>query len=194
MRKPFYSDEQLISRYINGDESSLITLVKRYQTRLFSYICYLVKDRTVAEDIFQDVFLKVIIQLKTKKYNEEGKFYQWIVRISRNMVIDYFRNSNKNPTVTDTAGNDILSYIRIPDTNREDEIIEEEIQFMLKKMINALPHEQREVLILRHYANMPFKDIAELTHVSINTALGRMRYALINLRKMMITHNIQLSV
>ncbi|NLJ08106.1 MAG: sigma-70 family RNA polymerase sigma factor [Sphingobacteriales bacterium] len=194
MRKPFYSDEQLISRYINGDESSLITLVKRYQTRLFSYICYLVKDRTVAEDIFQDVFLKVIIQLKTKKYNEEGKFYQWIVRISRNMVIDYFRNSNKNPTVTDTAGNDILSYIRIPDTNREDEIIEDEIQYMLKKMINALPHEQREVLILRHYANMSFKDIAELTHVSINTALGRMRYALINLRKMMITHNIQLSV
>lgn len=194
MRKPYYSDEDLIIRYLQGDENSLILLIKRYQKRLFTYILYLVKDRSTAEDIFQDVFLKVIIQLKMKKYIEEGKFYQWLVRITRNLVIDHYRQSGKNPVITDSAGNDILTYVRIHDTNRQDEIITDEIQQTLKKMINLLPHEQREVLILRHYANMSFKDISELTQVSINTSLGRMRYALINLRKMMEKYNIQLSV
>jgi len=193
MRKSILSDELLVKQYINGDENSLRILINRYQSKLFTYLLYLTRDKNVAEDVFQDVFVKVITTLKSGKYVEEGKFFQWVVRISRNLVIDYFRRSNKNPVVTDTAGNELLSYLRIPESNREDEIVETEIQQMLKKMINMLPHEQREVLILRHYSNMSFKDIAELTNVSINTALGRMRYALLNIKRMMIQHKVQLT-
>jgi len=193
MRKSILSDEQLVKLYINGDEDSLRIIINRYQSRLFTYIYYLVKDKSIAEDIFQDAFLKVITTIKNGRYNEEGKFFQWVVRISRNLVIDHFRRNTKNPVVTDTAGNEILSYLRIPETNREDEIIENEVQIILKKLINHLPHEQREVLILRHYANLSFKEISELTKVSINTSLGRMRYALINLRKLMELYKVELN-
>jgi len=193
MRKSILTDEVLVKQYINGDENSLRILINRYQSKLFSYLLFLTRDKNVAEDVFQDVFVKVITTLKSGKYIEEGKFFQWVVRISRNLVIDYFRRNTKNPVVTDTAGNELLSYLKIPESNKEDEIIETEVQTALKKMINMLPHEQREVLILRHYSNMSFKEIADLTNVSINTALGRMRYALMNIKRMMIQYKVQLT-
>lgn len=183
-------DEKLIKAYLQGNENSLRILINRYKSRLFSYILFMVKDRVLAEDIFQDTFYKVITTLKSGKYQEEGKFYQWIVRIARNLVIDHFRKLKKAAIVTDSQGNDVIANLKIADRNREDEIIEQENHAMLKKLINSLPEEQKEVLIMRHYANLSFKEISELTNVSINTALGRMRYALLNMRKLMLKHNI----
>jgi len=183
-------DEELVKGYLQGDEECLRLLIKRYQRKLFSYILFMVKDRALAEDIFQDTFYKVISTLKGGKYHEEGKFYPWVVRISRNLVIDHFRKIKKMTVVTDSDGNDLLGKIKIAERNREDEITEQENHYMLKKLINSLPPEQKEVLILRHYADLSFKEIADLTHVSINTSLGRMRYALINMRKMIMKYNL----
>lgn len=190
MRKQIISDEDLIKNYLNGNEDCLRMLINRHQAKLFSYILFLVKNRLLAEDIFQDVFVKIINTLKSGKYKEEGKFYQWVVRISRNLVIDHFRKTNKMPTVTDSEGNDVIGNLRLIEENREDEIVREETTDLLKRLIHKLPKEQKEVLVLRHYANLSFKEIADVTDVSINTSLGRMRYALINLRKMMEKHNI----
>jgi len=192
MRKPILSDEQLISQYINGNEDCLRMLINRHQSKLFSYIYFLVKDRLLAEDIFQDAFVKIINTLRSGRYKEEGKFYQWIIRISRNLVIDHFRKNNKMPVITDSEGKDVVGNLRLAEQNREDQIIQEEINETLKRLIYELPKEQKEVLILRHYANLSFKEIAEITDVSINTSLGRMRYALMNLRKMMEKHSISI--
>lgn len=192
MRSPIISDEELVSQYLGGNEACLRMIIQRHKSKLFTYIYFLVRDRTLAEDLFQDTFMKVINTLRSGKYQEEGKFYQWVVRIARNLVIDHFRRINKLPVVVDSEGRDVLNNFRILEQNREDEIEKEETHELLKRLIHELPREQKEVLVLRHYANLSFKEISDMTNVSINTSLGRMRYALINLRKMMLEHNISI--
>lgn len=192
MRKPIISDEELIQQYISGNEVCLKMLINRHKSKIFTSIYLLVKDRCLAEDIFQDTFVKIINTLKKGQYQEEGKFLQWTMRIARNLVIDHFRKVSKLPIVTDSEGNDIFSYLVVHEENREDEIIREQSHDRLRQLIQQLPEEQKEVLILRHYANLSFKEIADLTGVSINTALGRMRYALTNMRKLIVKHQISL--
>lgn len=190
MRQQLISDQELVKQYLAGQEKALHILINRHQEKLFTSIYLLVKDRALAEDIFQDAFVKIIATLKSGKYNEEGKFIQWASRIARNLVIDHFRRSNKMPFISDSEGNDVFDYINVHEGNQEDQMIINERDSKVRRMIEKLPPEQREVLVLRHYADMSFKDIATLTNVSINTALGRMRYALNNLRKLIEKHNI----
>lgn len=192
MRKPIITDEELVQQYLAGNEACLKMLINRHQEQLFTSIYMLTKDRYLAEDIFQDTFIKIIKTLKRGKYTEQGKFLPWASRIARNLVIDHFRKLKKMPVITTEEGFDIFSVLEIAEDNREDEMVQEQTNDTLRKLIRELPEEQREVLILRHYADMPFKEIAELTGVSINTALGRMRYALTNLRKMIDRRKIRL--
>lgn len=184
MNDRIISDQELVRRYIEGDHSALEALIKKHQTKIFSYIMLIVKDRHLAEDIFQDTFIKVINTLKAGAYNEEGKFLPWVMRIAHNLVIDFFRKSKRMPTVENSDEYDIFETLRIFDQTIEDKIIEEQIHRDVKMLIEYLPEEQKKVLKMRHYSDMSFKEIAEQTNVSINTALGRMRYALINLRKL----------
>lgn len=188
------SDQELINRYLSGDEICLEQLINRHKSKVFSYIQMVIKDKQTADDIFQDTFIKVIFTLKSGTYKEEGKFIQWVMRIAHNLVIDYFRKAKRIPVV-DSQNDDynILDNLRVYDESVEERIITEQIHQDIRNMIDFLPSEQREVLIMRHYADMSFKDIAEQTDVSINTALGRMRYALINLRKMIERKEIKLS-
>lgn len=189
------SDQELINRYLSGDEICLEQLIHRHKTKVFSYIHMVIKDKQTADDIFQDTFIKVIFTLKSGTYKEEGKFIQWVMRIAHNLVIDYFRKAKRIPVVeSQNEDYNILDNLRVYDDSIEDKMITEQIHQDIRTMIDFLPAEQREVLIMRHYADMSFKDIAEQTDVSINTALGRMRYALINLRKMMERKEINLSV
>lgn len=185
MRTQLISDKELIRAYIRGDEESFQKLIKRHKDKIYTYIFLIIKDQHLAEDIFQDTFIKVINTLKRGKYNEEGKFLPWVMRIAHNLTIDHFRKSNKLPIADGGEDFDILSTIKITDPNVEDIIVTEQIHHDLRKLIDELPPEQQEVVRLRHYSGLSFKDIAEQTNVSINTALGRMRYALINLRKLM---------
>ncbi len=177
------SDQELIRLYISGDVSSLEELVNRHQRKLFSYIIHLVRDKQLAEDFFQDTFIKVINTLHSGAYNEEGKFLPWITRIAHNLIIDHFRKSKRLPIAESSEDYDVMATLKVFDLNVEDKIITNQIHSDLRKLIEYLPIEQKEVLKLRHFHDMSFKDIAMLTDVSINTALGRMRYALINLRK-----------
>ncbi len=185
MRKELVSDQELVEEYMQGNEESLRVLINRHKSQIYSTIYLLVKDETLAEDVFQETFMKVVNTLKKGKYSERGKFLPWVTRIARNLVIDYFRKTNKMPTVTDGDGYDMLSNIEVTECNREDEIIEGQTREKIRDLIQTLPEKQREVLVLRQYAELSFKEIAEITNVSINTALGRMRYALINMRKML---------
>lgn len=179
------SDQELVHLYIHGNEACLEQLIKRHQRSIFTAIYLLVKNRALAEDIFQETFIKIISTLRQGNYNEEGKFGPWAVRIGRNLTIDYIRKQKRNVTITDTEGNDILSYIQIAEESREDKLIQYQTEQNIKELVKRLPEEQREVLIMRHWGDLSFKEIADQTGVSINTALGRMRYALNNLRKMM---------
>ena len=192
MRKQQISDQKLISSYIAGNNACLEMLIKRHKNRIFTSIVLLVQDSYIAEDIFQETFIKVIKTLRSGKYNEEGKFLPWCIRIARNLTIDHFRKMKRMPKVTTQEGEDVFEFFQIEEENRETEMIREQSESGLKKLIMSLPKEQREVLILRHYSDMSFKEIAEMTGVSINTALGRMRYALSNLRKMAVTSPIRL--
>ena len=184
MRKNSTLDSTLVSNYIKGNEASLEILIKRHQQRLFSFIYSKVKDRDITEDLFQDTFIKVIRTLKKGNYNEEGKFLPWVMRISHNLIIDYFRKSNRMPTFRNTEEFDIFSVLGDGALNAEKKMIKEQIHLDVKELINELPQEQKEVLVMRMYNDMSFNEISENTGVSINTALGRMRYALINLRKL----------
>lgn len=190
MRQQILSDQELISLYLSGNENALRLLINRHKEKLFTSIYMLVKDRMLAEDIFQDAFVKIITTLKNGKYNEEGKFIQWASRIARNLVIDYFRKNKKMPTVVDSEGNDVFTYLNMHEDNQEDVMISNEREVKVRQLIEHLPAEQREVLVLRHYADMSFKQISDITNVSINTALGRMRYALSNLRKLIEENNV----
>jgi len=177
------SDQQLVNLYIKGKESALEILVCRHQERLYNYIFHLVKEQALAEDIYQDTFFKVINTLKKGNYNEEGKFLPWVLRIAHNLVIDHFRKNKRMPVIDGGEDFDIFSVLPLKEENIEDKIIVDQIHHDVRKLINLLPDDQKEVLLMRHYQDLSFKEIADLTSVSINTALGRMRYALINLRK-----------
>lgn len=190
MRAKVTSDSLLVKNYILGDESSLEILINKHQQRLFSFIYSKVKDKDVANDIFQDTFIKVIKTLKKGNYNEEGKFLPWIMRIAHNLIIDFFRKNNRMPNFKNSEDFDIFSIISDDSLNAEKQIIQEQIFDDVRELINELPEEQKEVLIMRMYRDMSFKEISDTTGVSINTALGRMRYALINMRKLIEKHKI----
>ncbi len=188
-KEQFINDQDLVHLYISGNESALSTLIHRHKTRIFGSIMKLVRDKQVAEDIFQDTFIKVIHTLKRGQYKEEGKFLPWVLRISHNLMIDYFRKEKRITTISSSVDSngkefDVFSLIGVSDKNREQEIIEQQIHKDIRMLVDALPEEQREVLMMRHYFDLSFKEISEQTNVSINTALGRMRYALMNMRKM----------
>ena len=186
-------DAVLVTRYINGCERSLAVLVERHKLKIFNFIYSKVFDRDIAEDIFQDTFIKVIRTLKRGVYQEEGKFLPWVMRISHNLVIDHFRKSNRIPIFESKDNFDIFQIIGDDVPNVESNMIDKQVVEDLQKLITELPDDQREVLTMRLYKDMSFKEIAESTGVSINTALGRMRYAVINIRKLIAEHQIVLS-
>ena len=193
MRYEKADDQVLVGQYLAGDETAFEVLLRRHKGRVYGYIKMMVKDGQLAEDIFQDVFVKAVLTMKRGSYNEEGKFLPWIMRIAHNLVIDTFRKNKRYPTIDGGPDFDIFNIIK--DDNRliDEELVIGQIHSDVKKLIEFLPKEQRDVLILRHYNDMSFKEIAEDTNVSINTALGRMRYALINLRKLIEEHNVVLT-
>jgi len=184
MRKNSTPDSTLVSDFIKGNENSLEVLIKRHKQRLYSFIYSKVLNRDIAEDVFQDTFIKVIRTLKKGNYNEEGKFLPWVMRIAHNLVIDHFRKTNRMVTFKNTDEFDIFSVIGDGNLNAEKKMIQEQIHTDVRALIEELPEEQKEVLIMRMYRDMSFKEISENTGVSINTALGRMRYALMNMRKL----------
>mgnify|MGYP002857607170 CR=1 FL=1 len=177
-------DRALIGMYKAGNDSALTELISRYKDKVYTSILLFVKDDVLAEDIFQDTFIKVIETLRKGKYYEDGKFLPWVLRISYNLCIDHYRKVKRAPTITNSEGYDIFKVLKFVDDNAEDRMIKKQTCAKVRQLIDQLPNEQKEVVILRHYADLSFKDIASITNVSINTALGRMRYALINMRKM----------
>ncbi|MEZ4927056.1 MAG: sigma-70 family RNA polymerase sigma factor [Saprospiraceae bacterium] len=182
---PMIHDQELINRYVNGDEAAFETLLTRYKAKIYTSIYLFVKDRALAEDIFQEVFIKIIDTLRKGKYNHEGKFVQWAMRISYNMCVDYHRRNKRRAHINPSEDFDIFEILRVGNDGADTTMMRSETHNHIRRLVDSLPPEQREVVILRHYADMSFKEIASLTRVSINTALGRMRYALINIRKMM---------
>lgn len=178
------NDHQLIALYLEGNELAFEELLNRHKAKIFTSIYLFVKDQDLADDIFQEVFIKIIDTLRKGKYNHEGKFVQWALRISYNLCVDYFRKNKRRPTMSSTDEFNIFDVIGQADDNIEDSMIKNQTHERIKMLVDKLPAEQREVIILRHYADMSFKEISQLTKVSINTALGRMRYALINIRRM----------
>lgn len=186
------SDQQLVHSYMKGDAEALSTLVLRHKTKLYTSIYLLIKDKYLAEDIFQDTFIKIIDTLKTGKYNEEGKFLSWAMRIAHNICVDHFRKVKRTPVIKPSDDRDIFDTINFSEHDAEETIMKKESNNTVRKMLELLPEDQREVIIMRHYADLSFKEIATLTNCSINTALGRMRYGLMNLRKMMAEKQIAL--
>ena len=193
MNSKSLSDAILVSQYINGDEPSLSILINRHQQRLYSFIYSKVYDRDVTEDVFQDTFIKVIKTLKLGKYNEEGKSLPWVMRIAHNLVIDYFRKNKRMPKFNNSKDFDIFSVLSDSALNAEDKLVRSQIHNDIRNLVEELPEDQRTVLKMRMYNDMSFKEISENTSVSINTALGRMRYALINLRKLIEENNVILT-
>lgn len=194
MNVQLLSDQQLLNSYLSGDQSAISQLIEKHRRRVTDYIRMLVKDRDVADDIFQDTFIKVIRMIDSGRYVENGKFLSWVLRIAHNQVIDYFRQLKQSGKLSESdAGFDILNTVRFSERTIEDDIVEGQISEQVRAMVAELPDEQREVVMMRYYSGMSFKEIAETTGVGINTALGRMRYALLNLRKMMREKNIILS-
>lgn len=179
------SDSLLLSQYIKGNEEAFAQLLNRHQNRVFSTVYLIVKDQYIAEDLVQEVFIKAVKTIKSGKYNEEGKFLPWILRIAHNLAIDHFRKNKRYPMIVMEDGSNVFNTLEFSEESFENAQIKEDTYDQLKQLIKELPESQREVLVMRHYMQMSFQDIAEATGVSINTALGRMRYALINLRKKM---------
>jgi len=176
-------DSELISQYRNGSEAAFEVLVDKYKSRVFTTIHMIVKDQGVAEDLLQDVFVKVVQTLNSDRYNEEGKFQPWLMRIAHNLAIDHFRKMKRYPSVVMEDGSNIFNTLQFADENVEDLRIKDETYALVQQLIEELPETQKQVLIMRHYMDLSFQEISEQTGVSINTALGRMRYALINMRK-----------
>ena len=188
------ADQVLVKRFLKGDNNSFELLLTRHKNRVFSFIMSKVKNRDLSEDIFQDTLIKVINSLQKGKYNEEGKFLPWMMRIAHNLVIDYFRKESKMRKIRPTSEFDIFDVLDDGSKNQEEVMIQSQVHSDLKLLIEQLPEDQMEVLKLRYFEDMSFKKISDLTGVSINTALGRMRYALINLRKLAIQQNIDLQL
>ena len=193
MKKELIQDAELVSNYINGDEKALSILIERHKQRIYSFIYSKVYDRDITEDVFQDTFIKVIKTLKRGKYNEEGKFLPWVMRIAHNLVIDHFRKSNRMPKFDNAGEFSIFSVLSDSSLNAEKSIIKDQVESDVRRIIEELPEDQKQVLLMRIYQDMSFKEISERTGVSINTALGRMRYALINMRKVIDQNNIILT-
>jgi RNA polymerase sigma-70 factor (ECF subfamily) len=186
------TDNQLVRSFQEGNNKALEILIERYKTKIFTSIHILVKDRYLAEDLFQDVFIKIIDTLRSKRYNEEGKFLPWAMRIGHNLCVDHFRKVNRTPTITTGDNRDIFDVIDIVEESADKGIIQAQSHEGVRELLNALPTEQREVIVLRHYGELSFKQIAEITGCTVNTALGRMRYGLLNMRKIMVEKQIAL--
>ena len=179
------TDQQLVHLYVNGDAEALSALVTRYKDKIYTSIYLLVKDKYLAEDIFQDVFIRVIDTLKGGRYVDEGKFLPWAMRIAHNLCVDHFRKVKRTPTIKTSEDRDIFESLNFSEAGADQRMMNNQSHDKVRKMIDMLPEDQREVIILRHYADLSFKEISQLTNCSINTALGRMRYGRINLRKLM---------
>lgn len=189
------TDDQLVAAYAKGDNQAFDILLKRHQTRVFSYIYSVVKNRDVADDIFQETFVKAITTIKQGRYAESGRFAAWISRIAHNLIIDYYRQEKSENTMSaDEEGVDVLNRRELSESNIEDFMVNEQIHNDVRRIIDALPENQREVLMMRYYKDMSFKEIAEATKVSINTALGRMRYAILNMRRIADENRIALTI
>lgn len=190
------TDEELALLYVGGNNRAFDELLARNQSKLFTYIMFVVRDRELADDIFQDTFVKVIMKLQEGKYTTSGKFSYWITRIAHNIIMDRYRQQKTERMVEPTEDNDLsnLKESAVLDSNRENEIVNEQVQADVRHIMNCLPAPQREVVYMRFYQDLSFKEIADITGVSINTSLGRMRYAILNMRRMAKEHNIALSV
>ena len=184
------NDRDLILTYLDGDDRAFEVLLNRHKEKIYTSIFLFVKDHSKAEDIFQDVFIKIVKTLRKGKYNHEGKFVQWAMRIAYNMCVDNFRKTKRRPTFSPSDDFDIFDVLKVSDDNAETMMIKDQRHELVRELIETLPAEQKEVVILRHYADLSFKEISNLTGVSINTALGRMRYALINIRKIIEEKNV----
>ena len=188
------SDQILVKSYLNGDETAFEVLIRKHKDKVFAFILSKIKNYNIAHDVFQDTFIKVINSLKTGKYNEEGKFLPWVMRIANNLVIDHFRKATKMRTIAPNNDFDIFDVLQDGEKNMEDNMVNSQVLKDLRKLIEYLPEDQKEVLKMRYYAELSFKEISESTGVSINTALGRMRYALINLRKLIDNNRVDLKL
>ncbi|MEZ4837703.1 RNA polymerase sigma factor [Flavobacterium sp.] len=186
-------DALLVKNYIAGDEQSLAILIERHQSKIYGFIYSKIADRDITDDVFQDTFIKVIKTLKSNSYNEEGKFLPWVMRIAHNLVVDHFRKTKKMPMQRETEEYSIFSYMSDNSMNVEGRMITDQVESDLQRLLDELPADQKEVLVMRMYQDMSFKEIADSTGVSINTALGRMRYALMNLRKVIEKNKIVLT-
>ena len=186
------TDQQLIHLYMEGDANALATIVNRYKDKIYTSIFLLVKDKYLAEDIFQDVFIRVIDTVRGGRYTEEGKFLPWAMRIAHNLCVDHFRKVKRTPTIKNSEDRDIFEVLNFTEDGADRKMMQRQSHDRVRQMLDLLPADQREVIILRHYAEMSFKEIAAMTNCSINTALGRMRYGLINLRKLMVEKQIAL--
>lgn len=192
MRLSALSDHELVKLFINGNQRALREVIDRHRDRLFTYLVLMLKDRRLAEDFFQDTLVKVIDTIRSGRYNEEGKFKPWMMRIAHNLVIDHFRQQQKMRMQHSTEEFDIFSVMSNGDPTREEEMLLEQRNEDLRRLVALLPEDRREVIIMRVYAKMPFKEIAWVTNTNLNTAVGRMRYAIINLRQLMEEHNVRL--
>ncbi len=190
MRTPLMSDQELVNSYLQGNELALERLIARHKEKVYTSIYCMVKDQYLAEDIFQETFIKAIDTLRSGKYNEEGKFAPWVMRIAYNLCIDYFRRVKRTPGIVTSDGDDIFKYMKFDETPAEEHVELEKFEGKLKELIEMLPEEQKEVVILRHFFNFSFKEVSEYTKAPLNTCLGRMRYALINLRRLMEQHKL----
>ena len=188
-----FTDQMLIDAFGAGDKKCIEVLIQRYKDNVYSYILLNVKNPTLADDIFQDTFVKVISSLKSRGYSDEGKFLSWVIRISHNLIVDNFRNQKNMGTTSSDENEFVLNSTSLSDSTVEDRIVEDQIFADVKKLLDYLPPEQKEVVMLRHYGDLSFKEIADVTNVSINTALGRMRYAIMNLRRIVEEKNIILT-
>ena len=186
------TDTQLVRFFQEGNSQALEVLINRYKDKIFTSINFLVKDKYLAEDLFQDVFIKVIDTIRANRYTEEGKFLPWALRIAHNLCVDHFRKVKRTPAIKTSEGTDIFELINMSESSAEVTMMQGQSHDRVRKLLEMLPEEQREVIVLRHYADLSFKEIAEMTNCSINTALGRMRYGLINMRKMMTEKQIAL--
>ena len=188
------SDHELLNNYISGNEISINILLDRHRKRIFDYIYMMVKSQDIADDIFQETLIKVVRFVREGRYTENGKFLSWVLRIAHNQVIDYFRQKKQRKNISEgDAGYDLLNHPKFSDRTVEEQLITDQIEADVRKLIDFLPSEQKEVVLMRYYMGLSFKEIAEQTNVSINTALGRMRYALINLRKLIDENQLTLS-
>lgn len=189
------SDQDLVQAYIKGDQSAIEVLINRHRSKVYTYIILTIKNQQLAEDLFQETFIKVIQSLRAGKYRDNGKFLSWVIRIAHNLIIDHFRKEKQmNAISNDDSEVDLFNSKKLSDSNIEELIIDSQIKSEIRVLINELPDDQREVVLLRHYGGLSFKEIADQTDVSINTALGRMRYALINLRKLIHEKKLSLTV